>query len=783
MSTSVVKEERQKRRTLVLRPSSRTINLSVSGTHGVNQSTRYTSSVVGSPSRKSLSLAGGSKVLERGAIQTPRQAVRVLDEDDNDVTPQPLYQEDPAAVQVRASRLFLDEISAGSASDQASATGSFTMPFSRSVLGSSRISSQSTMESMNEEIEDTFSKRDLPNFPDLQGKRDTVKECVTEDMLNEVIDVYISETDSISLLDIPSTFVSVDADDAEAVIERNNQCAEVCKNRVGNDKYVDRSMQTSNGAAKNKQVQSDCVVTVDKATTVTTWDMYDTLISPEQDGTVCGHEPEMADYPEAVMDTSRGAERSVSLGSTASTASAASSLKEVEAFGNSLNTESELQLIMLSEKFQHLLQVMERSILRNTFQPKLAAYKLLPVLRDPDSPAKPGMVEQMEEETEGPRPPAVERLWAFSCELSRGRSVSSVAWNKTNPDLLAVGYDELDSDNQKPGLVCCWSVKNPMWPERVIHCDSAVTSLDFSSNNPSQLAVGMQDGSIAIYNVQSHDNKSCVISSSECPNKHLGPVWQLRWIQQELSLTGEERVEALFSVAADGRISKWFVCNNGLDCIDLMKLKKIRNPKKKAGGNKTENKTDSVLSALTPGLCLDFHPTVSCIYVVGTWEGLIHKCSCSNSQHFLDTYRKHFGPVNCIAWCPLSPDVFLSCSSDWTIQLWKQDHLYPLLGFSSTQRAVCDIKWSPKWATVFGAVNEAQLEIWDLNSSILDPIIVQPAAPGVKMKSLLFATQTDCVLVGDNDGQVTVYQLKNLNVGESSQVDILEGIIHSAASR
>ncbi len=59
-----------------------------------------------------------------------------------------------------------------------------------------------------------------------------------------------------------------------------------------------------------------------------------------------------------------------------------------------------------------------------------------------------------------------------------------------------------------------------------------------------------------------------------------------------------------------------------------------------------------------------------------------------------------------------------------------------------------------------------------LLSFSLDPIIVQPAAPGVKMKSLLFATQTDCVLVGDSDGQVTVYQLKNLSLGESSQVNM-----------
>uniref|UniRef100_A0A4W6ER68 Dynein axonemal intermediate chain 4 n=1 Tax=Lates calcarifer TaxID=8187 RepID=A0A4W6ER68_LATCA len=690
----------------------------------VNQSTRHTNSVVGFSSRKSFSLGGGSKVLEKS----------VFDEDDNDVTPQPLYQADPGAVQAKASRFFVDEISAGSASEQTTATGSFTMPFSRSVLGSSRISSQSTIESTNEEIEDTFTKQDIPiNFPGLVEYlvHDTNSISLLPEFLDKIQNMY--ESNLLVLLQDK---------------EKNNQYAEVCRNRMGNDKYVDRSMQTLNGAAKNKHVQTDSMAMVDTATTVTTWDMYDTLRGPEQDNTVHNPEPEKVEYPEAVMDTNRGAERSVSVGT--------SSLKE-EVFGSSVNAESDLQLIMLSENFQQCLLVMERNILRNTFQPKLAAYRQLPVLEDLGSPVK---------------SQALERLWAFSCELSRGCSVSSMAWNKRNPDLLAVGYGEFDSSTQRAGLVCCWSLKNPTWPERVFHCDSAVTSLDFSANNPSQLAVGMHDGSIAIYNVHSQDNKSPVISSSECPNKHLGPVWQLRWTQQELSITGDEKVEALFSVSADGRISKWFVFNNGLDCIDLMKLKRIHNAKKKAGGNNTEKKSESVLSALTPGLCFDFHPTDSSLYLVGTWEGFIHKCSCSNSQQFLETFRKHFCPVNCIAWCPLSPDVFLSCSSDWTIQLWKQDRLNPVLGFTSTQMAVYDIKWSPKWATVFGAINEGQLEIWDLNSSILDPVAVQPAAPGVKMKSLLFATQTDCVLVGDSDGQVTVYQLKNFSVGESSQVKL-----------
>jgi len=46
---------------------------------------------------------------------------------------------------------------------------------------------------------------------------------------------------------------------------------------------------------------------------------------------------------------------------------------------------------------------------------------------------------------------------------------------------------------------------------------------------------------------------------------------------------------------------------------------------------------------------------------------------------------------------------------------------------------------------------------------------VHRAADGVKVKSLMFTKGTDCVLVGDSYGQVTVYQIKNLSVGEDKK--------------
>ncbi|XP_064791994.1 dynein axonemal intermediate chain 4 [Oncorhynchus masou masou] len=792
MSTTRAKP---KKPTLKVTPSSRVMNVSTSGVLRVNHSSTYARSINASVSRKSFSLAADSKILDKSSVQTPKHTVQVFDENGKDVTPQPLYQPDPAAVMSKHSKIFASDTSGGTMSDfystayQTTTNASFAGPFTRSVFGSSTVSrgSQSTMESMNEEIEDPSSKRDISiSLSDVQVRREEVKELIKEEMLDDVVDRYLIESETLWLLHMPAVSVSVDSEEAESVKERNNLYMELCKNRMGNDRYVERSMQTFNGAPKTKEVQSEAITMVDAATTATTWDMYDSFRSAGLGEAALSPDTDKASVPEIVsnhrLDPTRAPERTMSVISTTSIASASSSRIEMEPFVVPSEDEPDPELILQSEKFQQDLFVMERIILENIYQPKLAAYRQLPTLEDPDSVPKvvPTVVSRREESSlaeEGTLTPALERLWSFSCELTSGHNVSSMAWNKRNPDLLAVGYGQFDFKDQKSGLICCWSLKNPTWPERFFTCESGVTTLDFSASNASQLAVGMHDGSIATYNVESRE-KTPVIDSSDCAHKHTSPVWQVRWIDHERGASGEDKGETLISVSADGRISKWFL-RKGLDCIDLMKLKRTRNEKAKKQVGDKEKKSEALISRQAPGLCFDFHPTDSNIYLAGTEEGHIHKCSCSYNEQFLETYIAHKGPLYRITWSPFCSDVFLSCSSDWTIQLWRQDLFTPVLGFTSTQSAVYDVMWSPKWATVFGAVNEGRVEIWDLGASILDPTIVSLASPGVKLTSLLFATETDCILVGDSDGQVSVYQLKNLTVGEGTQVAALEDIIGS----
>ncbi|XP_035771197.1 WD repeat-containing protein 78-like isoform X1 [Neolamprologus brichardi] len=652
----------------------------------------------------------------------------VVDADGTDVTPHPLV------CPVPGFQKSLDEL------------------FSELQLSRSSHPICPTQDSLNAEIEDMFLGPTHPP-PQLLKKGDDAEQHAREKMVGECDYISLTETKTITFLDISPTIISVVDDDAEAVKQRNLSYAELCKSKTCSDKYVDRSMQTLNGALKNKLIQSERTGTAGKGMVATNWDIYDSFYKQN----------ETFEGDEAVLK-----EKSVSSKSnTTYIDSTISSLSEMEICGSILNPEPEPEKeILLPELLTNISRFMERTVVLNAFQAKLAAYRQPPISEGSDSMTKHG------KHSEESLDPTLELLWAFTCERTRGYWITSMAWNRHNPDILAVGYADFDSRCLKPGLICCWTIKNIMWPERVFDCHSSVTSLDFSAND--QLAVGMYDGTVAIYNICIQDSSvACVASSSKSSRRHLHPVWQVTWTPQRLSLE-----DVLVSVSSDGRIAKWSISSHNLDSTDLMWFRSDKECKEAAENQK---KKKIVLSKPT-AVCVDFHPTDFGIYLVGTQEGLIHKSSFSEVHSFLATYKKHIGSVNHIEWSPFRPHVFLSCSRDETVQMWKQGR--PVMTFKSIhQGPVIFVKWSPNCSTLFGVVKEDQVEIWDLNLSILFPTIVHHAEPGVRLTSLLFARGTDCVLVGDSNGQVTVYKLKNFRVCKSTQVDTLDEIIQHATSR
>lgn len=85
----------------------------------------------------------------------------------------------------------------------------------------------------------------------------------------------------------------------------------------------------------------------------------------------------------------------------------------------------------------------------------------------------------------------------FQCDLTQNLEVSSIDYNRTNDDLVVVGYS-----GSSYGLIAFWTIKNPSYPEKFIRTNSAVTSIEFSKVKPWLLGVGHKDGTVAIYDLR-----------------------------------------------------------------------------------------------------------------------------------------------------------------------------------------------------------------------------------------------------------------------------------------
>jgi hypothetical protein len=156
--------------------------------------------------------------------------------------------------------------------------------------------------------------------------------------------------------------------------------------------------------------------------------------------------------------------------------------------------------------------------------------------------------------------PSMQYLWSFRCELTRGRVVTHMAWNKSKEDIISIAYGDSKTNlAATQGLILCWSLKNPEWPERIYKAHSPVTAIDFSHSNPNQLAVGFKDGRIAIYDVRKKSNAP-VLDNSGMPGKHHESVWELKWVERE-RVHGDEQSkgENLVSISTDGRVTQWII--------------------------------------------------------------------------------------------------------------------------------------------------------------------------------------------------------------------------------
>ncbi|XP_076104217.1 dynein intermediate chain 2, ciliary-like isoform X1 [Mytilus galloprovincialis] len=351
-------------------------------------------------------------------------------------------------------------------------------------------------------------------------------------------------------------------------------------------------------------------------------------------------------------------------------------------------------------------------------------------------------------------------LWRFTYEKAKKLAVTSLCWNPKYKDLFAVSFGSYDFMKQGNGMILFNSMKNPSFPEFVYETDSGVMCLDLHPEHPYLIAVGFYDGSVGIFNVE---RKEPVHRCTAKNGKHTDPVWQVRWQADDL-----ENNHNFYSVSSDGRIVHWTIIKNELTYQDVICLTLPDTTAEGPDGTK--------VNTVGCGTAFDFHRKNDYLFLVGTEEGKIHMCSKAYTSQFLDSVDAHNMAVYKVRWNPYHPNIYVTCSADWTVKIWEMssktsidksdtsndaNSRKPLFTFD-LNNSVGDVAWSPYSSTVFAAVTaDGKVFIYDLHINKYEPLCEQMVAQKKKTKltHIEFNPVYPMVIVGDDRGNVTSLKL------------------------
>jgi WD40 repeat protein len=134
----------------------------------------------------------------------------------------------------------------------------------------------------------------------------------------------------------------------------------------------------------------------------------------------------------------------------------------------------------------------------------------------------------------------------------------------------------------------------------------------------------------------------------------------------------------------------------------------------------------------------------------------VHKCSCSYNEQTMHDYVGHEGPVYAIRWSPFVPGVFVTCSADWTLRIWREDQEEAVRVVTTGSHTIADCAWSPRASTMLVTVDDTGLSVWDFAVEELDPVVIVPCPNGAKGTVVTLSPATPTVAFGDSDGRITV---------------------------
>ncbi|KAJ1980011.1 hypothetical protein H4R35_001297, partial [Dimargaris xerosporica] len=344
--------------------------------------------------------------------------------------------------------------------------------------------------------------------------------------------------------------------------------------------------------------------------------------------------------------------------------------------------------------------------------------------------------------------------------LAKNRSVTDVAWSKRFPELLVSAYNRNPlAMNEPDGIVCVWNLHLHDRPEFVFYSQSDVLRATFSDFHPNLVIGGSYSGQILLWDTRAKSLP--VLKTPLSAVGHTHPVYAL-------NLVGTQNAHHLVSASTDGMVCTW-----QLDMLakpqDVLELVHATHPR-----------TDEV-APTTMGFP-DGGETAA--VWLGTEEGNVYQANRydrAGSKAGLnpaDTYRGHTGPVTGLHFHPLFgptdyTDLFLTCSVDWTVKLWRakspskpsishhhQPYLTPLYSFEAADDYVYDVKWSPVHPAMFGTVDgSGRLDLWNLNAETEVPVLSTTVGTGKALNRLAWDKPGRKAAVGSIDSCVYVYDI------------------------
>lgn len=159
------------------------------------------------------------------------------------------------------------------------------------------------------------------------------------------------------------------------------------------------------------------------------------------------------------------------------------------------------------------------------------------------------------------------------------------------------------------------------------------------------------------------------------------------------------------------------------------------------------------------------------LIMAGSADGYLHFFSFSRSSMIetdIFSFRSHSAPIQHIDVSPFLDDIILTCSSDWTIKLWKicekERELINICTFQSqnvTEKINC-VRWCPFNATVFVSVcGGGIIQVWDLSVSLTDPLFSRRCHSNFDVSSVLFSDKSPILVAASENGVIEVFSIHN----------------------